>query len=88
MCSLGYLISTNKQLLENLQLKIHQYMQSNIPNYNAERWANVRKHPTLNKYVVLIKESDPRLPYKAITTTEKTSLIKELPSDWTIPSEF
>lgn len=88
MFSLGYLISTNKQLLENLQLKIHQYMQANIPNYNAERWVNVRKHPTLNKYAILIKESDPRLPYRAITTIEKTSLIKELSSDWTIPREF
>lgn len=80
---MGWLISTNKARLEALQLKVHNYMKNNIDGYNAVRWATVRKHPTENKYALLIKETDPRLPYNAITNSEKLSLVDELPVDWT-----
>ena len=85
---MGYLISTNKALLEALQLKIHNYMKANVIGYNADRWATVRKHPTENKYAVLIKETDPRLPYNAISKSEKLSLVDELSADWTNDSSF
>ena len=81
-CIMGYLISTNQLVLEALQLKIHNYMIDNIPNYNAVRWATVKKHPTKNEFAVLIKESDPRLPYRVITNSEKLQLIDKLPDGW------
>ena len=63
-------------------------MKANIVGYsiNTTRWANIRKHPTENKYAVLIKETDPRLPYRAITNSVKLSLVDELSADWTINS--
>jgi len=83
---MGYLISTNKAMLEALQLKIHDYMIVNVENYNAERWANVIKHPTKNEYALLIKETDKRFPYKAITENEKLQLIDKLPDGWIVDS--
>ena len=79
---MGWLISSNKILLEALQLKIHNYMLVNVENYNAERWANIIKHSTENNFAILIKESDPRLPFRAITNSEKLSLVDELPNGW------
>ena len=82
---MGYLISTNKVLLEALQSKVHNYMVSNISGYKAERWATVLKHPTEELFAVLIKESDPRLPFNTITNSEKLQLIDKLPDDWKLP---
>lgn len=82
---MGYLISTNQSLLEALQLKIHNYMMANIENYNAVRWANIIKHQNQELYAILIKETDPRLPYNAITNSEKLQLVDELPDGWEKP---
>jgi len=79
---MGWIISTNESLLETLQLKIHNYMKANVENYNAVRWSNVIKHPTENNYAMLIKETDKRFPYKAITKTEKLQLIDKLPNEF------
>ena len=79
---MGYLISTNKAMLEALQLKIHNYMKANVVNYNADRWTNIIKHQTEDNFAILIKESDPRLPYRVITNIEKLQLIDKLPDGW------
>ena len=85
---MGWLISSNKALLEALQLKIHNYMKANIDDYKAKRWATIIKHPIENNYAILIKESDIRLPYNSITNAEKLLLIDNLPKGWIIELEF
>lgn len=82
---MGYLISTNKSMLEALQLKIHNYMKANIENYSADRWAIVEKHPTEELFSIWIKEEDNRLPYMAITNSEKSQMIDKLPDGWVVP---
>jgi len=79
---MGFIISSNKALLETIQLKIHNYMKANIPNYKADRWATVQKHQSQELFAVLIKESDKRLPYNAINESEKLLMVKELPNDF------
>ena len=81
---MGYLISTNKKLLQTLQNKIHNYMKANIEDYKADKWSTIIKHPTENNYAILIKENDVRLPYNAITNDEKLLLIENLPDGWII----
>ncbi len=77
--NLAFLISTNKKLLEALQLKIHNHMIANVLNYNAEKWSSVIKHHNLDLFALLINNSDKRFPYNAITQSEKLDLVDRLP---------
>lgn len=68
------IVSTNKTTLEAIDKKINDYMIANIPNYNAVRWGKIKKHPTEEKYVLLIND-DERKPLDRLTTNEKTKLL-------------
>jgi hypothetical protein len=41
-------IFDNEQAAIQAEAEIHQWLTVNRPGYNAERWANVAKHPTEN----------------------------------------
>ena len=63
-----------------MQLKIHNYMKNNISDYNADRWSEVRKHFTQNKWLISIDKNDNRLPLNALSNAEKLSLVDNLPT--------
>lgn len=74
------IISINKSELELINKKINDGMKLKDVTYNATQWGTIHKHPTENKFVLLINEdsrnarqfltSDNRLKHLEIDTKE------------------
>lgn len=69
-----YLESTNLPLLEAMNLKINNAMKSKINGYVGTSWGTIKKHKTLEKWLLVINE-DERLPLKSISNSEKLTLV-------------
>ena len=69
------IISTDKKELEKIDKKMNDYLKKNIPNYNAEQYGEIKKHPTTNHYA-LFMINDSRKAYDCLTKTEKKKLVK------------
>jgi hypothetical protein len=65
------IINTNKNVLDIINKKINDSMKIKIPNYSAIQWSKIIKHPTKNKFMLIIN-TDSRNPLKHLTTNEKT----------------
>ena len=69
------IISTNKKELEKIDKKMNDYLKKNIPNYNAIRYGEIKKHPS-SKHYALFMVNDSRKAYDCLTQTEKNKLVE------------
>lgn len=77
-----YMISADLTELQTLEAKIHQWMIDNVKDYNATKWSEIYKHPTLALYALSIKDTDPRNPYDVLALAEKLKTIDSLADEW------
>ena len=76
-----YLISNDETYLKSVNERIHNYMKSNITNYNAECWSYIIKHLTEENFALNIG-IDERDPLQALSKSEIQQLIETLPDGW------
>ena len=79
------IISSNRLILEKINEKINNHMMNTVENYNAIQWGTITKHPTLNKFVLIIKD-DSRNPLGQLTTIQKSKRLNIDEKEW-LPME-
>lgn len=79
------IISSTKTRLEIINKKINDWMKLNIQDYNATQWGTIKKHPTENKFILIIND-DSRNPLKRLTVSEKSNRVKIDEKEW-FPSD-
>ena len=75
------IVSNNKNELEAIDLKIHNYMKQNISNYNAKRLGRIVKNLNDNSFVLMFND-DSRCPLNQLTKNEKTRHIELKIDEW------
>lgn len=70
-----FFISENKKDLDNIDKRINTFLKNNIQGYSADRYGVIIRKGT--QYALMIDDTDPRLPLRAMTTLEKSKLSDE-----------
>ena len=76
-----YITSTDSLYLVSISDKINEGFTRDIKDYNAGRYADIIKHPTLKLYAIPIDTLDTRKPLKYLSPIEKSAL-KDIGAEW------